>query len=122
MDVADSKRLTNAAAKKIMATAVAKAQEAGMPKPGPAQQPAEFELPPNIQIAEAFARIDKTTADAQYKRAQAGTERTTAALQPIDYVQKAQEAMHNRAYDAVDLRLRKYEADQASQAKRMSTQ
>lgn len=95
---------------------MAKAQAEGMPDAAaPMGEPPPFELPPNIQVAKAFADIDKTTADADHKRSLADRERTSRQLEPIDYVQKAQQAMHDRQYDAVDLRLRKYEADQARQ-------
>jgi hypothetical protein len=99
---------------------MAKAQAEGMPDAPAAPQMAEFEVPPIVQIEKALADIDKTRADAEHKRSQSVGEAQVARLAPIDYVQKAMEAAHSRAYDVADLRLRKYEADSARQAQARS--
>jgi|SRR5215471_4491818 len=95
---------------------MAKAQEAQMPKPAAAAQPPKFELPPVIQINKAAADIRKTDADAYHKLALAYGEKAATNLQPLDYAQRAVEAMHTRQYDRADLAMRKYEADKAQRA------
>jgi hypothetical protein len=108
---------------------IAKAQEAGMPEGQPQQQ--EFQLPPGIQIEQALADIDKSRADAMFKRSQSFGTSQSAQLEPIDYAQRARDAMgkqqldlanlmHTRQYDIADLAMRKYEADSARQAKARS--
>src|SRR5207253_1135442 len=50
---------------------MAKAHESGQPEPGQPQQPAQFELPPEIHVAKALAEIDHLKAGTQER--QAGT-------------------------------------------------
>jgi hypothetical protein len=63
---------------------MAKARESGMPDMGAPQQPAEYELPPEIQNAQAIADINETNASAEHKRAQAAHITTQTALAPLD--------------------------------------
>ena len=101
---------------------IAKAQAEGMPDAPAMPQPSEFQVPPIVQIEKALADIDKTRADAEHKRSQSFGEAQVARLQPIDYVQKAMEAAHSRAYDVADLSLRKYEADSARRSQNAARQ
>lgn len=92
---------------------MAKAQEAGRPQAPPAAPP--FELPPEVQVADKLADMNKKAADAEHKRTLAGAERIYAGIEPMNYAQRALEAMHTRRYDVADLAMRKYEADSARQ-------
>lgn len=74
----------------------AKAQEAGMPDMGSPQPPAQFELPPDIQIEEALAGIEDTRASAQQKRAVAGKTIQDTRLQPFEMAQDANERAADR--------------------------
>ena len=95
---------------------MAKAQQAMQPQQQkPVQQ--KFELPPILQAEKAFAEIDKTRAAAEQARARASGDATKAQIEPMNYAQKAMQAMHQQTYDAIDLRLRKYEADAAMQGR-----
>jgi hypothetical protein len=74
----------------------AKAQSEGMPTPG---APGKFELPPEYQMAQAAADIDKTNADATHKRATAYKAQTDAELAPKWAVHDAQMDRANLAVD-----------------------
>jgi hypothetical protein len=78
----------------------AKAQEAGMPEQAAPQQQ-EFELPPVVQVEQAFADIEKTRADAAHKRTLAGAEQAYASMAPFDMAQKAFDAAADRRQTAV---------------------
>lgn len=103
---------------------MAKAQEAGQPQPGAVQQPPEFELPPDVQIAEALAGIDDKRASADSKRASAFKATQDAMLAPAKL---AQDSEHHRAeqlqmfaFKGADMRDR--EADRKQAAKRPNAQ
>ncbi len=84
---------------------LAKAQAEGMPEmPGQPQQ-MEFELPPEIQVAQAAADIDKTQADAMHKRAQAGKVEVDAAMAPM-------EMMHRARMDQADFAQRAHDSEE----------
>ncbi len=98
---------------------LAKAQAEGMPEmPGQPQQ-MEFELPPEIQVAQAAADIDKTRADAMHKRAQAGKVEQDAMMAPM-------EMMHRARMEQADFAQRAHDADEdrtlARQQARQRTQ
>lgn len=71
---------------------VSKARSEGLPDQP--QQAREFELPPDIQIAQAVAEIDETNASVAQKRAQANKTQTDAMLAPR---QMAIESAHRNA-------------------------
>lgn len=85
---------------------IAKAREAGMPDMGAPQQPQEYQLPPELQNAQAIADINKTNADADQKRAQAEHARSQTALAPL-------EMMASHAQQSAD---RDQRAEQAKRA------
>jgi hypothetical protein len=63
----------------------AKAQSEGMPDMGAMGamgQPQKFELPPELQVAQSIADIEKTRADATHKQAAAYKAKTDAELAP----------------------------------------
>jgi predicted enzyme related to lactoylglutathione lyase len=61
----------------------AKAQSEGMPDIGGMMgQPQKFELPPELQVAQSMADIEKTRADATHKQATAYKAKTDADLAP----------------------------------------
>jgi hypothetical protein len=97
---------------------MAKAQKSLMPEQPQSIEMPKFELPPQVQVEKAYADIEKTRADALHKATLAGVEHDYARLEPFDYVQRAREAEHKRAYDIADLHLRKYEAESARQQPR----
>lgn len=81
---------------------MAQARQAGVPEQGAAQQPQEFELPPEIQIEQALAEIARTEAEieklqsgAAQAKAQAYKLMTDARLAP----QKASQEAHDRQQD-----------------------
>lgn len=74
---------------------VAKAHSEGMPEPGAPMQPQEYELPPEIQNAQALADIEKTRADAQHKRSQAFKTEVDASLAPDKAMHEASLAERN---------------------------
>lgn len=74
---------------------IAKAHGEGMPD-SPQAQPQEFELPPQVQVAQALADIDETRASAASKRAQAGKFSQEAFLAPIQAAQDAFDAGEDR--------------------------
>src|SRR5262245_36064402 len=96
---------------------IAKAQKEGMPEQQKVEQQ-KFELPPVVQVQQALAGIDKTRAESLHKLALAGGEQRAGRFDMVSLVQKAEEAAHNRVYDAFDLGMRKYEADAAKQRPR----
>jgi hypothetical protein len=63
---------------------MAKARETGTPDMGAPRQPPTYELPPEIQNAQAIADINETNASAEHKRAQAAHITTQTALAPLD--------------------------------------
>lgn len=65
---------------------IANAQSAGMPQPG---KPEKYELPPELQEAEALAGIQDKNAAASQKQAQADKLRTETALAPVQMMQEA---------------------------------
>jgi hypothetical protein len=67
---------------------IANAQSAGMPKPG---KPEKYELPPELQEAEAIAGIQDKSAAASQKQAQADKLRTETALAPIQMMHEARQ-------------------------------
>jgi hypothetical protein len=67
---------------------VARARQLGQPEP---MQPQQFELPPDVQIAQAAAEIDETQASAAQKRAAAAKSMQDAALAPFKMVQDAKQ-------------------------------
>lgn len=73
-----------------------KAQEAGQPEIGAPQQPQEYELPPELQNAQAVADIEDTYAAANLKRAQAGKAQQDAAIAPIKFAQEANDRKEDR--------------------------
>jgi hypothetical protein len=86
---------------------MSKAQSEGMPDQMQPGEPPKFELPPEIQVAQAAADIDKTQADATHKRASAYKAQTDAELAPkwavhdammekAQFVQDAHEAHQDR--------------------------
>ncbi len=78
---------------------MANAQQAvtpDMPQPG---KPEKFELPPELQMAQAMADIDNTNASAQHKRSQAFKTDIDATLAP-------HQAAHNRELDFAALNQR----------------
>lgn len=85
---------------------LASAQEKGMPDQAAPQQPQEYELPPELQNAQAIADINETNASADQKRAQAEHARSQAALAPL-------EMMASHAQQSAD---RDQRAEQARQA------
>jgi len=70
---------------------VAKAQGEGMPTASAMPQRAEFELPPDVRVAQAAAEIDERQANALHKRAQAAKAAQDAALAPFEMIQQAQD-------------------------------
>lgn len=66
-----------------------KARSEGMPQPGAPQQPAEFELPPELQIGQAYADIQETQASALQKRMAAMKLQTEAQLAPQEVALEA---------------------------------
>ena len=58
-------------------------------------QPPKFELPPVLQVEQALSGIDKQRADAEHKRAVARAENTGTAIEPMNYAQRAMDAMHS---------------------------
>lgn len=84
---------------------MANAQKAGMPDPMAPPQQMEFELPPEIQVAQAIADIDETRASAQAKRAQATKVHTDTQLAPLNLAHTArmgQMDLAQRAFDAAE--------------------
>lgn len=63
---------------------MAKARETGMPEMGAPQKPQAYELPPDIQNAQAIADINETNASAEHKRAQSRHIETQTAMAPIE--------------------------------------
>jgi hypothetical protein len=76
---------------------VAKAQQASMPQPG---KPEKFELPPELQIAEAAAGINDTNASAAAKYAKADKDTQEAALAPLKLMQDAHDKERDRSFVA----------------------
>lgn len=76
---------------------VAKARREGMPDPMQLQEPQEFELPPEIQIAQAVVEIDATRAGAEQKRAAARKSDTDVMLAPVQMAQERQDRRDDRA-------------------------
>jgi hypothetical protein len=73
----------------------AKAGEAAQPEMGQTAKPEKYELPPEIQNAEAWANINKVNADAEHKRAQARHIDTQASLAPMELI-------HDTAHKVAD--------------------
>jgi len=76
---------------------VAKAQQASMPQPG---KPEKFELPLELQIAEAAAGINDTNASAAAKYAKADKDNQEAALAPLKLMQDAHDKERDRSFVA----------------------
>lgn len=85
----------------------AKARETGMEQPG---QPANYELPPEIQNAQALAEINDKAASAAQKRAQAEHIQTQTALAPL-------ELAASQAQQTADREQRANQAQQAAARK-----
>lgn len=75
---------------------MAKAQEAGMPEMGQPAKPQKYELPPEIQNAQAMADIRQAEANTAHKHAQAFKTQIDATLAP-------QQVQHQRMLDAATL-------------------
>ena len=91
---------------------MAKAQEAGMPEMGQPAKPEKYELPPEIQNAQAMADIRETEANAVQKHAQAFKTQIDATLAP-------QQAEHQRMLDAATL---EQSAQDKAEDRRMAAQ
>jgi hypothetical protein len=74
---------------------MASAQEKGMPDGGAPAKPEKYELPPEIQNAQAVADINDTNASAVHKRAQAAHISTQSMLAPV-------ELLHDTAHKIAD--------------------
>lgn len=74
---------------------MAQARQAGMPEQGVVSQPQEFEIPPELQIQQALAEIEKTQASADQARAAAFKLMTEGQLAP----RKARQEAHDRQQD-----------------------
>jgi hypothetical protein len=83
-----------------------RARSEGMPDAAPQQQPQEFELPPDVQIAQAAAEINDRNAGAQAKRAQAFKTTQDAMLAPQKMLQDARNADEDRRMAALQFRQR----------------
>jgi hypothetical protein len=75
---------------------MAKAQEAGVPEMPAPMQPAEFQLPPDVQVAQAAAEIEDRQAAAMQKRAQAFKTEQDARLAPMDMAMQANDRAADR--------------------------
>lgn len=73
----------------------AKAVQAVQPQSGPAPKPEKFELPPELQAAQAMADVRETYASADHKDAQAYHITQQANLEPF----KLAQAAHDKARD-----------------------
>lgn len=74
---------------------MANAQKAGMPEPGAAPQQQDYELPPEIQNAQALAEIEETQAAARQKNAAAHKTTVEAHLAPAKAEHEADLAERN---------------------------
>jgi len=101
---------TNTNAQLNVAKAQAQQAKAMQPPPQPAAQQQKFELPPDVQVADAMSKINKTQADAFHKRALGAAEVRASSMVPLDYAQRTVDAMHTRRYDHADLMMRAFEA------------
>lgn len=92
------KQAENEEAKSRAMLNVAKAREAGMPDPAQPPQPPEFQLPPEIQIGQAYADIQETQASALQKQMAARKLETEAMLAPQEMlIESAQRHADRRA-------------------------
>lgn len=70
--------------------------QAGPVPQGAAPQPQQFELPPEVQVRQAFADIDATEAKAAHTRAQALKTTQDAALAPVQFAHQVNSAEADR--------------------------
>lgn len=75
---------------------MAKVQKEGMPEPGAAPQPQEFELPPQVQIEQAFAEMREIEASTAHKAAQARKVEVETALMPREMAMQERERQESR--------------------------
>ncbi len=70
--------------------------QAGPVPQGAAPEPQQFELPPEVQVRQAFADIDATEAKAAHTRAQALKTTQDAALAPVQFAHQVNSAEADR--------------------------
>jgi hypothetical protein len=79
---------------------IAKAQEAGRPELSAPMQPQEYQLPAQLQNAQAVADIEKTYADRELALARAGEANQKAALAPAQMMLEQRNKEQDRAIGA----------------------
>ena len=94
---------------------IAKAHQAGQPEIGAPMQPQEYQLPPELQKAQAVADINNTMADTEKKRAEADARRQDAAMAPMKMAIEQRNTEADRAISA-----RNAEEDRALSARQFS--
>jgi hypothetical protein len=114
-NVAADTQLKQAQAMKAMVDAEVAPLQAIMDgqQPGPMMQPQEYEVPPELQNAQAMADIENTQADTDQKRAAAYKAQQEGALAPQKMAMEAQNAQADR-----QLAARNADADRKIAAKK----